>query len=48
VTKVDAERAAKLEAMGADRLILAMPPIADITEACDALSACAQRLGLTA
>ncbi|MGE2721926.1 LLM class F420-dependent oxidoreductase [Mycolicibacterium celeriflavum] len=46
VTKVDAERAAKLEALGADRLILAMPPTADIGEARDALSACAQRLGL--
>lgn len=47
VTKIDGERAAKLEALGADRLVLAMPPIADLTEACDALSACAQRLGLT-
>jgi probable F420-dependent oxidoreductase len=46
VTKIDAERAAKLEALGADRLVLAMPPTADIDEACDALSACAQRLGL--
>ncbi|MGV0789277.1 LLM class F420-dependent oxidoreductase [Mycolicibacterium sp. XJ2] len=46
VTKIDSERAAKLEALGADRLILAMPPIADIDEARDALSACAQRLGL--
>ncbi|ULE32475.1 LLM class F420-dependent oxidoreductase [Mycobacterium sp. IDR2000157661] len=48
VTKVDADRAAKLEALGADRLVLAMPATADIAEACDALSACAQRLGLTA
>lgn len=47
VTKVDAERAAKLAALGADRLILAMPPTADIGEARDAVSACAQRLGLT-
>jgi probable F420-dependent oxidoreductase len=47
VTKIDAERAAKLEALGADRLVLAMPPTTDIDEACDALSACAQRLGLT-
>ncbi|MEO3759476.1 LLM class F420-dependent oxidoreductase [Mycobacterium sp. B14F4] len=48
VTKVDAERAGKLEALGADRLVLAMPPTSDIAEACDALSACARRLGLTA
>ncbi|KUI20875.1 LLM class F420-dependent oxidoreductase [Mycobacterium lehmannii] len=48
VTKIDSERAAKLEARGADRLILAMPPTADIDEARDALSACAQRLGLGA
>ncbi|OBF93187.1 LLM class F420-dependent oxidoreductase [Mycobacterium sp. 852002-51152_SCH6134967] len=48
VTKVDSERAAKLEALGADRLILAMPPTANIDEARDALSACAQRLGLGA
>ncbi|KUI08823.1 LLM class F420-dependent oxidoreductase [Mycolicibacterium acapulense] len=48
VTKIDSERAAKLQARGADRLILAMPPTADIDEARDALSACAQRLGLDA
>ena len=47
VTKVDGERAAKLEALGAHRLILAMPPTTDIDEARDQLSACAQRLGLT-
>lgn len=47
VTKIDRERAAKLEAQGADRLVLAMPPTADIEEARDLLSACAQRLGLT-
>lgn len=46
VTKVDGERAAKLEALGAHRLILAMPPTADLDEARDMLSACAQRLGL--
>lgn len=46
VTKIDGERAAKLEALGAHRLILAMPPTADIDEARDTLSACAQRLGL--
>ncbi|ODQ86902.1 LLM class F420-dependent oxidoreductase [Mycolicibacterium flavescens] len=46
VTKVDAERAARLAALGADRLILAMPPVTDIDEARDVLSACADRLGL--
>ena len=46
VTKVDQDRAEKLAAMGADRVVLAMPPTADLDEACDALSACAQRLGL--
>ena len=47
VTKVDGERADKLAAMGADRVVLAMPPVADIGEACDLLSTCAQRLALT-
>jgi probable F420-dependent oxidoreductase len=47
VTKVDAERAARLTAQGADRLVLAMPPITDIEQAKDALSACAQRLSLS-
>ncbi|KUI41926.1 LLM class F420-dependent oxidoreductase [Mycobacterium sp. IS-1590] len=46
VTKIDGERAAKLEGLGADRVILAMPPTADIDQARDMLSACAQRLGL--
>jgi probable F420-dependent oxidoreductase len=46
VTRIDGERADKLAGMGADRIVLAMPPTADLTEACDALSACAQRLEL--
>jgi probable F420-dependent oxidoreductase len=46
VTKVDAERAERLAAQGADRLVLAMPPITDLEQAKDALSACAQRLSL--
>ena len=46
VSKIDTERAGRLEALGAHRLVLAMPPTADIDEACDALSACAARLGL--
>ena len=33
--------------MGADRVVLAMPPTADLDEACDLLSACAARLALT-
>jgi probable F420-dependent oxidoreductase len=47
VTKIDAERAARLAAQGADRLVLAMPPITDLEQAKDELSACAQRLSLT-
>jgi probable F420-dependent oxidoreductase len=47
VTKIDAERAGKLAAAGADRVVLAMPPTADIDEARDVVSACAQRLALT-
>jgi len=46
VTRIDAERAGRLAEAGADRLVLAMPPVTDIDEARDALSACAQRLGL--
>ncbi|MGH3560049.1 MAG: LLM class F420-dependent oxidoreductase, partial [Mycobacterium sp.] len=48
VTKIDAERAGRLAARGADRLVLAMPSITDIEQAKDALSACAQRLSLAA
>jgi probable F420-dependent oxidoreductase len=47
VTKIDGERADKLAAMGADRVVLAMHPTADLNEARDVLSACAQRLALT-
>lgn len=46
VTKIDAERAARLAELGAHRLILAMPPTGEIDEARDMLSACAERLGL--
>jgi probable F420-dependent oxidoreductase len=48
VTKIDAERAAALVDQGADRLVLAMPPTTDIEHAKDLLSACAQRLSLSA
>ena len=46
VNKIDAERADGLIDQGADRIVLAMPPTADIEEAKDMLSACAQRLAL--
>jgi probable F420-dependent oxidoreductase len=46
VTKIDDDRADKLAGLGADRIVLAMPPANDLGEACDALSACAQRLAL--
>lgn len=46
VAKIDVERAGKLAELGADRIVLAMPPVPDIEQARDVLSACAQRLGL--
>jgi probable F420-dependent oxidoreductase len=46
VSKIDSERAERLAAQGADRVVLAMPPIADLEQAMDELSACAQRLSL--
>jgi probable F420-dependent oxidoreductase len=46
VTKIDAERAGGLVERGADRIVLSMPPTADIEEAKDVVSACAQRLSL--
>mgnify|MGYP000240417048 FL=1 len=47
VTKIDADRSGRLVELGAHRAILAMPPVTDLEEAKDLLSACAQRLGLT-
>jgi probable F420-dependent oxidoreductase len=47
VAKIDAERTAKLAGMGADRIVLAMPPVGDISQAKELLSACAERLSLT-
>jgi probable F420-dependent oxidoreductase len=47
VTKIDPDRADKLAAVGADRVVLAMPPTADLSEAQDLVAACAQRLALT-
>ena len=46
VTTIDAERADRLATLGADRVVLAMPPTTDIVEFRDLLSACAQRLAL--
>jgi probable F420-dependent oxidoreductase len=47
VTKIDGERAGRLAELGADRVVLAMPPTSDVDEACDAVSECARRLALT-
>jgi probable F420-dependent oxidoreductase len=46
VAKVDPSRAERLVALGADRLVLAPSPTADLERAKDELSACAARLGL--
>lgn len=46
VTKIDPDRAGRLAELGAHRVVLAMPPVTDIEEAKDLLSACAQRLAL--
>ena len=46
VSRIDPDRAARLAEAGADRIVLAMPPTADLGEAMDALSACAERLSL--
>jgi len=47
VGKIDLERAERLTAQGADRIVLAMAPITDLDQAKDELSACAQRLRLS-
>ena len=47
VPKIDLARAAKLGELGAHRIVLAMPPVTDLDEAKDTLSACAERLALT-
>jgi len=47
VTKIDGERAGRLVELGADRVVLAMPPTSDIDEACDEVSECARRLALS-
>lgn len=47
VSKIDAGRAERLAAQGAARVVLAMPPVQDLDQARDELSACAQRLSLS-
>lgn len=46
VPRVDASRAARLEELGASRLVLAASATADLAQQLDELSACADRLGL--
>jgi probable F420-dependent oxidoreductase len=47
VPAVTPDKAEKLAAMGASRLVLAASPVADLSAAKDELSACAERLGLS-
>jgi probable F420-dependent oxidoreductase len=46
VTRIDQGRAERLAALGADRIVLAASATADLEEARDELSACAERLGI--
>ena len=46
VGRIDAERAGRLAALGATRVVLDLTPTADLEQAKDELSACADRLGL--
>jgi probable F420-dependent oxidoreductase len=46
VARIDPGRAERLVAQGADRIVLAASPTADLEEAKDELSACADRLGI--
>jgi probable F420-dependent oxidoreductase len=47
VGRVDADKAARLEALGAHRVVLDPSPTTDLSAALDELSACAARLGLS-
>jgi probable F420-dependent oxidoreductase len=47
VPAVTLEKAERLAALGADRLVLAASPLPDLAAAQDELSACAERLGLS-
>jgi probable F420-dependent oxidoreductase len=46
VTRINADKAAALQALGAHRVVLDMPPLTDLEQAKDELSSCAERLGL--
>ncbi|MDT0203214.1 LLM class F420-dependent oxidoreductase [Nocardioides sp. AE5] len=46
VTRIDQARAERLADQGADRIVLAASSTSDLAEACDELTACAERLGL--
>ena len=46
VTRIDQDKAARLAAVGATRVVLAMSDSTDLEQARDELSACAERLGL--
>lgn len=48
VAKVTPERSERLASLGATRLALAMTPTTNLSEACEELSECAERLGLGA
>lgn len=48
VGRIDADRAERLAAQGADRVVLALSDSPDLDRVCDELSACAERLGLPA
>mgnify|MGYP001497661908 FL=1 len=47
VAKITPERAERLRALGADRILLTVTPTDDLAAVTDELSACARRLGLT-
>ena len=48
VTRVDAAKAERLAEVGATRIVLAMSDTAELEQAKDELSACADRLGIRA
>lgn len=48
VTKIDPDRAERLAAAGAERVVLAGSGSGDLSQVKDELSACAERLGLSA
>lgn len=48
VSRINSDKAASLAALGAHRVVLAAGDSPDLLEACDELSACAERLGLAA